>query len=807
MGVPTESTNRQLLRIMWPFLLVAFLIVGLAVFSLSLMSSVRAYIGGESYWSKGQKDAVFYLNLYAQTGNEEVYRQYQNAIACPQSLKIARVTLDRREPDLNAARQALIDSGVYPGDVRDVIWVFRAFRNVSYFNEAVHYWADGDAYVDELARVGDALHAAYATRQPQKAEIERLIGQIWYINTTIAPLSRAFSDVLSVSFRKTASLLLAVNLVIAILLISLASWRARRLIVQRIRSEEALKRSEARAKATLGAIGEAVMSIDRAGNIEFINTTAERLTACTASEYLGQPLAQMFTLIDENQRVTIDPVGTALSRMDGEAAWGNLILMRRDGSEIVVQAVTSPIRDGSDGHTGVVLVLRNMTRELEYVASLAWQATHDSLTGLVNRIEFERRLFAALTRERDAARRESVAVLMFLDLDQFKVVNDTCGHAAGDEMLRAVAARLQTCLRESDTLARLGGDEFGVLLRDCEAGDAGIVAERLRASLEGFTLHWETHPFATSVSIGVVDLQEVEIDAEEAMRFADIACYMAKERGRDRVQLAHPQDQELSRHASEISWGRRIKEALEQDRFCLYVQPIRPVHGSAGSPLHAELLIRMIDESGIVAPGTFIPAAERYGLMSAIDRWVVKHAFATLAAMAPGSRDFQYAINLSGASIGDERFLEFLRGQFAQTGVPAELICFEVTETTAVRNLAAAARFIRELKGLGCKFALDDFGAGMSSFAYLKHLPVDYLKIDGSFVKDMPNDPVNRDMVAAINDIGHSMGYRTIAEYVENEAILTLLREIGVDFAQGYYIGKPTLWKEQHRIFALEEET
>jgi diguanylate cyclase (GGDEF)-like protein/PAS domain S-box-containing protein len=792
---------------MWPFVLVAVLIVALAVFSLSLMSSVRAYIGGESYWSKGQKDAVFYLNLYAQTGNENVYRQYQTAIACPQSLKIARMVLDRREPDLAVARQALIDSGVYPGDIRDVIWVFLTFRHVSYFDEAVRYWAGGDAYVDRLARVGDALHAAFEKGQPEHAEIEQLIDQIWYINATIAPLSRAFSDVLSVSFRKTASLLLVVNLVIAILLISLATWHARRLIVQRIKSEEALKRSEARAKATLGSIGEAVISIDRAGNIEFINPTAERLTTCRASECLGKPLTQMFTLIDENQRVTVDPVGTALSRMDGEAAWGNLILIRRDGLEIIVQAVTSPISDSSDGHTGVVLVLRNMTREREYVANLAWQATHDGLTGLFNRVEFERRLLAELTRDGRAPHCGPAAVLMFLDLDQFKVVNDTCGHAAGDAMLCEVAARFQTCLRERDTLARLGGDEFGVLLRDCGADDAELFAERLRSSLEGFTFHWATHPFTTSVSIGVVELQGMDVDAEEAMRLADIACYMAKERGRDRVQLANRQDHEISRHASEISWGRRIKEALEQDLFCLYVQSITPIGRPADDPQHVELLIRMVDESGIIAPGMFIPAAERYGLMSAIDRWVVKRAFATLAAMDSRSRGIHYAINLSGASIGDERFLEFLRGQFLQTGVPAELICFEVTETTAVRNLAAAVRFIRELKGLGCKFALDDFGAGMSSFAYLKHLPVDYLKIDGSFVQDMLNDQVNRDMVAAINDIGHSMGHKTIAEYVESEAILALLREIGVDFAQGYHIGKPTLWNEQHRLFVPEEET
>jgi EAL domain-containing protein (putative c-di-GMP-specific phosphodiesterase class I) len=327
------------------------------------------------------------------------------------------------------------------------------------------------------------------------------------------------------------------------------------------------------------------------------------------------------------------------------------------------------------------------------------------------------------------------------------------------------------------------------------------VAERLRTSLNDFTFHWETQPFTTSVSVGIVALQGTDMDADEAMRFADIACYIAKERGRDRVQFADPDDQDLSRRATEISWGRRLNEALEQGRFCLYAQPIRATSGDAGERLQAELLVRMIEASGsVIEASVFIPAAERYGLMSAIDRWVVKTAFMTLA-KGGGLGNVQYAINLSGASIGDERFLEFLREQFASTHVVPESICFEITETTAVANLASAARFIRELVGMGCKFALDDFGAGMSSFAYLKHLPANYLKIDGSFIKDMLNDPLNRDMVAAINDIGHSMGRKTIAEYVESEAVLTVLRDMGVDFVQGHHIGRPVLWNEQHELF------
>jgi diguanylate cyclase (GGDEF)-like protein len=681
------SASRQLFKVIWPLLLVVVFLMALAAVSLSVMSSVRAYIGGESFWSKGQKDAVLYLDLYAQTGDPEAYRQYQRAIAYPLDLKQARVELDSPSPDFATARAALVASGVYPGDVSGVIWVFRTFRHVSYFDAAVRYWARGDEYVDQLVKVGTSLHTELSTGTARAEQVHRFARQIWQINEEIAPWSRAFSDVLSASYRKTTAALLATNALVAIILIALAMWHARRLILQSLQAQEAYRRS--------------------------------------------------------------------------------------------------------------------MVREREVILDLAWQATHDGLTGLWNRTEFERRLAAALEPSLFDQECERASAVMLLDLDQFKVVNDTFGHGAGDTMLREVAARFQTCLRDDDMLARLGGDEFGVLLHERAGEPAEAVAERLRASLANFTWHWAAHTFSTSVSIGVVSLVDTRMNAEEAMRFADIACYLAKERGRDRVHIANLEDQELTRHTSQISWGRRIKEALEENRLCLYAQPIQAIHAATSSTLHAELLLRMTGADGeIIGAGDFISAAERYGLMPVIDRWVVKTAFEALAASDDLPRT-EYAINLSGASIGDERFLRFLREQFAQTGVAPSSICFEITETAAVANLVLATRFIHELKRMGCKFALDDFGAGMSSFAYLRQLPVDYLKIDGSFVKDMAIDSVNHDMVAAINDIGHSMGRKTIAEYVENEAILTKLREVGVDFAQGYYIGKPALWVAEHKPLPL----
>jgi diguanylate cyclase (GGDEF)-like protein len=385
--------------------------------------------------------------------------------------------------------------------------------------------------------------------------------------------------------------------------------------------------------------------------------------------------------------------------------------------------------------------------------------------------------------------------VMYLDLDQFKVVNDTCGHAAGDQLMRQVAVLLQHCLREGDTLARLGGDEFGVLLENCPPDAAMRIADKLRQTVTDFHFAWAHLSFNIGVSIGLVNVEDGLFTLAEVLRAADTACYMAKEKGRNRVQMYHPEDSELTIRQGEMEWVGRLQKALDENRFILYAQDIRPVRGGRGGGTHCELLVRMLDEKGnLVPPMAFIPAAERYNLMPAIDRWVIRTALATLARIRADVSREQVdlcAINLSGASIGDERFLDFVREQLGRFALPHHTICFEITETAAIANLDKATHFIRELKSLGCRFSLDDFGAGMSSFAYLKHLPVDFLKIDGGFVKDMADDPIDRAMVEAINSVGHVMGKQTIAEFVDSEAVMAALRDIGVDYAQGYGVAKP----------------
>lgn len=555
-------------------------------------------------------------------------------------------------------------------------------------------------------------------------------------------------------------------------------------------SEAALSLEKERAVVTLHSIGDAVITTDASGNIEYMNAVAELLIGRALCQVQGRHIGSVMQLIDEHSRDQVEsPVdiclreGTAVGRKD------HLALLRPDGSEVAIADSAAPIRNHDGQVLGAILVFNDVGHTRKLARQLSFQASHDALTGLFNRREFELQLQQTI--DNDCADGQQHA-LCYLDLDQFKVVNDTCGHIAGDELLRQLAGLLCGQVRESDILARLGGDEFGVLLKGCGLELAQRIAEDLRARVKDFRFVWEGHSFEIGVSIGMVALNAATHNIADVMSVADVACYAAKDSGRNRIHVYQPDDSELKQRRGEMRWVSRLRKAIDEDRFVLYYQPIVPVLPVEDVDLHFEVLIRLLDEQGKqVPPMAFIPAAERYNLMPAIDRWVVRNTLRYLRTLPREQNDWLCVMNLSGQSLCDDTFLDYVLEQLQEAGVAGEHICFEITETAAIANLRRAVHFMTELKAIGCRFALDDFGSGLSSFAYLKNLKVDYLKIDGGFVKDMVDDPIDCAMVEAITQIGHVMGIQTIAEFVESDAILSALGRLGVDYAQGYWVAAP----------------
>ena len=573
------------------------------------------------------------------------------------------------------------------------------------------------------------------------------------------------------------------------------------------RAEDALFLEQVRAQVTLESIGDGVITTNAAGKIVYMNPVAEQYTEWKKADAQGLPLAEVFKIFDEDSnRLEEYPIHYCLQEGRVIRHDSHHLLMSHDGGKIEIQDSAAPIRDRDGVILGAVVVFHDVTEIQGMARRMAFLASHDPLTGLLNRREFETRLQQVLQKAHTGDRDHA---LLYLDLDQFKIVNDTCGHIAGDELLKQLAHHMQKEIRASDVLARLGGDEFGVVLEDCTIDKAHQIADLLRQSVKDFRFLWEGRTFEIGVSIGLVPIQRDSGSITEVLSAADSACYVAKDHGRNRIHIYQPGDRALAKRRGEMQWVHRLREGLENNSFDLYCQAIIPLRQEpTATGRFYEILVRVQDED-LVLPAAFIPAAERYHLMPSIDRWVISTVFAMLEKSQTRSAKqgtevgTRFAINLSGQSLGDDTFLEFVMQQFAQHRINPATICFEITETAAVANLARARDFIARFKGMGCQFALDDFGSGLSSFGYLKSLSVDYLKIAGDFIEGMIEDAVDLAMVDAINQIGHVMGITTIAESVEKAPILNKLREMGVDYAQGRGIDTP---KPLHQILQLPEQ-
>ena len=564
---------------------------------------------------------------------------------------------------------------------------------------------------------------------------------------------------------------------------------------ERKKAETAVFQAKERAQVTLQSIGDAVITTDSEGRIDYMNPVAESLTGWENREAQNRLIGEILTVVDETTREAGEsPVMRCLREGQMLGLSEHTVLLNRRGQELAIQDSAAPIRDRAGNLIGAVMVFHDVSKERRLHRALHYQASHDALTGLINRREFENRLTAAVENARQDA--DSRHALLYLDLDQFKLVNDTCGHPAGDQLLKQITGVLQSRVRSGDTLARLGGDEFGILLQSCALDQALRIAESLRQAIRDFRFIWQDGVLEVGASIGIVEITNDTPTVANVMSAADVACYSAKDLGRNRVQLYRPDD--VPERHREMHWVSKLARACDESRFELFYQPIVPIGAAVHEREHFELMLRLRDEAGaLVTPAEFIPAAERYNVMQSIDRWVVRQALDRLVhRVGSGIKPFTIAVNLSGTSLNDERFLEYLIPELSNSELAAGAMCFEITETAAIANLGNVVYFMRELKARGCHFALDDFGSGLSSFMYLKTLPVDYLKIDGQFIENVTRDPVDRSMVEAIGQVGKAMGIQTIAERVESPEVLAELGRLGIGHAQGFHIAAPRSTKE-----------
>ena len=542
------------------------------------------------------------------------------------------------------------------------------------------------------------------------------------------------------------------------------------------------------------SLGEAIVTTDIEGRLAYLNPAAEKLLGVLRTQAVGRLLEDVVGLVDQNDRKQLsEPVKEAIGGGNGNPhnlSRRAVLLGKPSGEERAIELAASPLKNESGELAGAVILMHDVTELRGLHRQMSYQATHDALTGLVNRREFERRLDEAI----EGARRGDAAhMLCYLDLDRFKIVNDTSGHLAGDSMLREVAKLLREAVRDSDTVARLGGDEFGLLLVGCPLDKARQIADDVCRSIATYRFVWHDRVFNVGVSIGLIEIGREAGSVEQLLAAADSACYVAKKEGAGRVSVYSSRDEALARSTGEIEWLQKLQSAIKDERFALYYQPIVSAYGNETDGPSMEVLLRMIDEVGAeIAPLEFVAAAERYRLMSSVDRWVVQTTLVALSRNAfQLARDRSVAMNISAQTLADPLFLEFVVECLDRTGVAPDQVCFELSESAVIGNMDHARRFVGVLHGMGCKFTIDDFGSGVASFSSLKNLPLDYLKLDGSFMRNLARDSVSQTMVTAMINLARTLNFKIIAEQVEDSAALDVARKMGVDFVQGYVIARP----------------
>lgn len=780
-GLERRETRRrlELVGLVAGLCLLLALVIAFVLFIIQLQGAGTAYSAGQSRWSRAQLGAVFALYRYAEHGD-------------PTDLASARVQLDVLYGDMQA-RQAMSQNPVdrqnavegllrgrnHPEDIPAMIWLYRHFSDWPYLRDAVAVWEASDADLEALSEIANDLEQAHA-RHGSLPEARRtaLMDRLERVNARSYKRAEAFVDAMTDATRWLRQTLVVTGVVlmgVIGLFAALLGWRLVRVV--------SASRRRFKVIFEQAAVGMAELTANR--RFISVNSALCDILGYSEKELLSRRLDD---LLHAEERATGSGGFRDAWQEDEAPITVEHRFIRSDGGTVWGKLTLSVIGSTAGAPGTRIAVIEDVSESRRLSFELAHQADHDSLTGLLNRRALERELARALRTVRE---QQTPHALCYIDLDEFKVVNDTCGHAAGDQMLRQITELLREQLREGDILARLGGDEFGMLLRGCDLTAGSRVAAKLCQAIEEFRFDWEGRRFNVSCSMGVVPVSADLPDIDAALRAADIACYLAKEQGRNRVHATEPDDSLVSRRRGEMEWLSRIRQALDEDRFYLDAQRIVPLDGR--DSCRYEVLVRLLDEDGqVVAPGAFLPPAERFGAVQEIDRWVITRVCRMLADN-PGHLKALEAchINISGRSFDRPEFLDFVIDTLRYHGVPADRVCLEITETAAIRNLGDATEFMAALRERGCRFALDDFGAGLSSFGYLRRLPVDYLKIDGVFVRDIVSDAADRAMVRAINEVGQSLGKEIIAEFVETDEAMAMLREMGVHYGQGFGIHRP----------------
>lgn len=768
-------------RTIVPFVGFSVAIAGCAMLvafsAIDVLAAARAYVAGESIWSKEHHAAVFQLDRFAETGEADRLKMARERLAIPLADRLARLEFDKQEPDLERARALFLAGGSHPEDIPRMIRLFRYFRAWPEFSQAVKLWEEADVWIVRLDQLSDELEALWASPERSEAHITAVRSELSLVSQILDEKSADFSAAINRGSRWLSRL---------ISWISFASltFLASTLIIMFIWGMHGVRRSQKRFWNTFENAPVGMALLDSHGLLmdannalcRFLERDRSELSASSLAQYCDardRPVVQR-TLSERNQSAHPSfNLQSRYMRPDGSIAWGKLSV--------------APLDEKLKRNELFVAVLEDISESRSLSAELAYQAAHDQLTGLANRREFERNLNVLL---RDSNYSSGKHALGLIDLDQFKIVNDTYGHLAGDALLVRLAERINHCLRDEDLLARLAGDQFGIILRNCGVETATEVANRLRDAIGTFHFRWEERPVSVSASIGIVEVNGGNRDASLLMQRVDLACYEAKDFGRNQV-CVHTESKASSiKRRQEMSWVNTINEAITANRLKFHGQLVSP---TSGNDWRCELLLRLEDEDGkLHTASAFMEAAERYHVARTIDRWVVSNALEQISSLgSPFERIRTWHINLSGQSVDCINVLPELLEQIKAQDIEPEKLCFEITESAAIHSLEEARDFFTALRDLGCQVALDDFGIGLSTFNYLKQLPVDLVKIDGSFVRELGHSELDHAMVRSIQEVARIAGKRTVAESVESMELILRLKQIGIDYLQGHAIHNP----------------